>query len=292
MRFVLCYNGNMKQFILSAFSDEAGTDLETQIAALHRNHIDGMEVRGVDGVNIADFTPERAAELHNILSQNGIRVFSLGSPIGKIALTDDFTAHTEKFKRLMQTAHQLDAKKIRIFSFYVDDAEQRSAVRNTVIERLGILLELAHAEEITLCHENERGVYGESAADCRTLADALPDLKLVFDPANFVLAGQEIRPAWELLADRVDYLHIKDALPDGRTVPAGKGDGEIPYLLGEFTARGGVHLTLEPHLHVFSGLASLESSNSTLDVNAGYPSQSAAFDAASNALHNLIRSIS
>lgn len=281
----------MKQFILSAFSDEAGTDLQTQIDALRRNHIDGMEVRGVDGVNIADSTPERAAELHNILSQNGIRVFNIGSPIGKITLTDDFTAHTEKFKRLMQIAHQLDAEKIRIFSFYVN-GDQRSAVRNTVIERLGILLELARAEEITLCHENERGVYGESAADCRTLADALPALKLVFDPANFVLAGQEIRPAWDLLAGRVDYLHIKDALPDGRTVPAGKGDGEIPYLLGEFAARGGVHLTLEPHLHVFNGLASLEESNSTLDVNAGYPSQNAAFDAASNALHNIIRSIS
>lgn len=282
----------MSKFILSAFSDEAGEGLQTQIAALRRNHITGMEVRGIDGTNVADLTPERAADLHDALSANGIQVFSLGSPIGKIALTDDFAAHTEKFKRLMQTAHILGAQKIRVFSFYVDDATDRAAVRDAVFERMRTLLDLAAAEDIILCHENERGVYGESAQDCRDLADALPSLKLVFDPANFILAGQQVRPAWELLADRVDYLHIKDAVATGRTVPAGTGEGEIPYLLGEFSARGGLHLTVEPHLHVFSGLAALEKNDSTLDVDAGYPTQDAAFDAACNALHNIIRSIS
>ena len=51
------------------------------------------------------------------------------------------------------------------------------------------------------------------------------ELDGVFDPANFVQCGIDTIEAFELLQDRITYLHIKDALPDGSVVPAGKGHG-------------------------------------------------------------------
>ena len=90
--------------------------------------------------------------------------------------------------------------------------------------------------------------------------------------------------AWEMLSPYVEYMHIKDALADKRVVPAGKGIGNLPYLLQNY--KGSV-LTLEPHLSVFDGFAQLEAEEKT-EMEYCYPSQRAAFDAAVNALKELI----
>lgn len=51
------------KIILSAFADEAGESLTEQIAALGENNIPYIELRGVNGKNISDHTPEEAAAL-------------------------------------------------------------------------------------------------------------------------------------------------------------------------------------------------------------------------------------
>ena len=43
---------------LCAFADEAASDRAGQIQALRENRISLLEIRGVDGVNIADLTEE------------------------------------------------------------------------------------------------------------------------------------------------------------------------------------------------------------------------------------------
>ena len=50
----------------------------------------------------------------------GIKASSIGSPIGKIKITDDFAPHFEKYKRIVKTAKMLDCKYIRMFSFFKD----------------------------------------------------------------------------------------------------------------------------------------------------------------------------
>ena len=70
-----------------AFSDEASSLLDGQIAALKRNGLDGTEIRGVDGQNVADISKEKAAEVIKKLKDNGLEVWSVGSPIRRRALS-------------------------------------------------------------------------------------------------------------------------------------------------------------------------------------------------------------
>ena len=52
---------------LSAFADEAGVTLQEQIDGLLKNNIHMLEIRTVDGVNIADISEEDAkkyAKMH------------------------------------------------------------------------------------------------------------------------------------------------------------------------------------------------------------------------------------
>ncbi|MBE6792606.1 MAG: sugar phosphate isomerase/epimerase [Ruminococcaceae bacterium] len=273
-----------------AFADEAATDLDGQIAALVRNGLHGLEIRGVDGENIVNISVEKAKEIRRKLDAQGLSVWSIGSPIGKIGVNDDFAPHKEQFLHTLELADILGASHYRLFSFYIPSGVSPTDCRDEVIDRLGILCELGKQSGLVLCHENEKGIYGDNAARCADLLSALPALKAVFDPANFIQCGQDVREAWQLLRKRAAYLHIKDALPDGKVVPAGCGVGYLADILPDFAALGGDALTIEPHLTVFSGLKDLECDGETsakMDTFA-YPDNNAAFDAACAALKKLL----
>ena len=77
----------MKNFNLHAFADEAGQDLNEQIAALQDNGYEGMEIRNVEGQNVSALTLERAKEIEKRMKDAGLCVWSIGSPIGKISVS-------------------------------------------------------------------------------------------------------------------------------------------------------------------------------------------------------------
>lgn len=218
-----------------------------------------------------------------MLEDSGLSVWSLGSPYGKIGINDDFSAHLDKFRHGLELASILGAKHIRMFSFYVP-LNEKEVYKDKVMDRLGQFCDAAAGSDIILCHENEKGIYGDKAVYCAEIHKAFPQIKAVFDPANFIQCGQDTVEAWNLLSQYVEYMHIKDALTDGSVVPAGKGIGNIPFILQRYK---GEVLTIEPHLSVFDGFDRLEASEKS-KMNYQYASSRIAFDAAVNALKEFI----
>ena len=273
-----------------AFADEASPIIDEQIKAMKENGLDGLEIRNVDGVNIAEISDSKAREVRKKLDDASLRVWTIGSPIGKIDIEkDDFTLHTEKFKRTLELADILGAENIRLFSFFTP-SENRDGYKDKVIERLGAFCEIAKGSSITLCHENEKGIYGDIPERCLEIHKALPEMKAIFDPANYVQCGVNTLQAWKLLKGYVKYLHIKDAFADGSVVPAGKGIGNVKYILDDFKKLGGNSVTVEPHLMVFAGLKDLEKEGDASVIGEVYKYSSAeeAFAAAVSALRELL----
>lgn len=273
-----------------AFADEVSSQIDRQIVAMRQNSLDGLEIRNVDGVNVSLLSDAKAKEVRKKLDDAGFCVWSIGSPIGKIDIEkDNFAAHLEKFKRTMEIADILGAKNIRLFSFFTP-AETRDSFRDEVIERLGEFVRLAQGSGITLCHENEKGIYGDLPERCLEIHKALPSLRAVFDPANFVQCGADTLKGWLMLKPYVEYLHIKDALTDGRVVPAGKGEGNLREILEDYLDNGGNCVTVEPHLNVFDGLAELEKlkTSDTVGTTYRYPTSTMAFAVAVTALRDIL----
>ena len=247
---------------ISGFSDEMGTDIVTQFETLNKLGIGYFDPRGIDGKNIAELDDSEAEALKLKMDKYGIRVSSIGSPIGKIKLTDDFCSHFDLFKRVVKISKILDTKYIRIFSFYHDGGEWTEAERAQVISQLKKMIDYAKENDVVLLHENEKDIYGDIAPRCLDLMKELycDNFKAVFDPANFVQSGQDTREAFEMLKDYVEYMHIKDALAENsRVVPSGHGDGNVEYIHKHLFNNGyDGFLSLEPHLGNFEGLADLE----------------------------------
>ena len=272
-----------------AFADEASGSIDKQIAAMKRNGLQGLEIRNVDGVNVSDITLEKAQEVHQKLAAAGLKVWSIGSPLGKIGIEDAFEPHLEKLKHTLEVAKILECNNIRMFSFYLPNGKNPEDYREEVMRRLKAMVEAAKNSGIELCHENEKGIYGDNAARCLDIHKEIPELKGIFDPANFIQCEQETMEAWELLHPYIKYMHIKDALESGLVVPAGAGIGHVKEILDAFRAQGGDSVTIEPHLTVFEGLRELEGKERELKVaEFKYPDADTAFDVACDALKALL----
>ena len=187
----------------------------------------------------------------------------------------------------------LEAKYIRIFSFFFDKEDGYDEYKEEVIRRVKAMVDYADENGIMCCHENEKGIYGDTAERCLEVLEACGGkLRAVFDPANFVQCGVDTLKAYELLEDYIEYMHVKDALyADGQVVPAGEGDGNVEEIIRKLSFKWKrIILSLEPHLKVFEGFNALENDDETkkgMDKHT-YATYKESFKAAADAMHKLV----
>jgi sugar phosphate isomerase/epimerase len=265
---------------LSAFSDEAASDLDGQIAALQRNHIYYTELRSVAGKNVKDFTLAQAKEIKLQLADNGIDVWSIGSPLGKVDIGVDFSAYLDEVKHVCELANVFHTDKIRMFSFF--NAYDK---RGLVIEYLSKMVETAKTFGVLLCHENEKEIYGDTAERVQDLMQNVQGMRFVYDPANYIQVGEKAEKTLGLFHEKTEYFHIKDVIAKTEElVPAGYGDGDILGLIQRI--KDDKVLTLEPHLAIFEGYAAID--NTQMKNKFTFKNNGEAFDFAVNAVKGLL----
>ncbi len=252
----------MYEFILTGFADEINRDFDVQLNEINGMGIDYIEIRSVDGKSIVAYSLDEIKAIKEKLDAANVKISAVGSPIGKIKITDDFEPHFELFKHTVEIAKLLGTNYIRLFSFFVEEGTADSH-RDEVMRRMLALKDYVEGTDIILLHENEKDIYGDTAERCLDIYKTLnsDNVKLIFDPANFVQCQVETYPhAFNMLKDHVIYYHVKDAIKSsGEVVPSGYGDGHLPEIIKELKDRSYKgFLSLEPHLGMFDGFAALE----------------------------------
>ena len=237
---------------LSAFADEISRDPIEQVDVLASHGIRHIEFRAIHGTNVLDLSEAQHEEFRALLRARGFGLSAIGSPVGKIKITDPFGDHLDRFARALDLADFYETPRIRVFSFYMPPGEDPSIHRAETVRRMAEIARRAADRGVTLLLENEKGIYGDTAARVLDLLEAVdsPSLAHAFDPANYLEVGQPVAEAWELLKARVTHFHVKDYdLKTHKNVPAGEGDGQIPRLIADAVARGYEGFcVLEPHL--------------------------------------------
>jgi sugar phosphate isomerase/epimerase len=278
----------LENTIITGFADEIGRDIKTQVQLLKELGISYLEFRSANGKGVASYSLEEAAEIKHYLDENAIKVSAIGSPVGKIKITDDFEPHFDLYKRIVAVAKLMEAPYIRMFSFYPPENGDFTGYEDEVFHRLRRMVDYAKEHKVVLLHENEKDIYGEKAPACLKLMQEFygESFRCTFDFANFVQSGQETMEAYILLEPYIEYVHIKDALwKDGKVTPAGEGDGKVKEIL-MLLQEDGYHgfLSLEPHLAEFEGLKDLENNPARRNMTDG----EAAFTIAHQALIKIL----
>jgi sugar phosphate isomerase/epimerase len=246
-------------FTLAAFGDEIVVDFESQLQCLRNLDIGWLDLRAAWGVGVLHLDDETMARVHRLCHQYGIKVASIGSPVGKSPIADPLEVELANLERIFRIAERMGTRLIRVFSFYPPKGTAESgydALLNESTFRLQRMAELARRDGFRLVLENEKGLVGDTVARCHALMSVLggADFGFAWDTANFVQVGEArlVERGWPLLGAYVEHVHVKDAfLADGKVCVAGAGEGQMRELLAALRDRGyRGFLALEPHLTI------------------------------------------
>ena len=279
----------MAEFIFSAFADEAGAALEEQIEALVANGIHYIEPRNVWGKGILTLSDDDLYKIKKALDKAGIKVNSLGSPIGKYPINEPFENHLKDFFRAIEVCKILETKNMRIFSFFIPKDKDPGQYSDEVVRRMTQLYEIASENGITLNHENEKNIFGQNPPEVHYLTEKLPGIKFIFDGANYRMSGCDVDDGMAASLKNFGYFHVKDAIFESQTiVPVGEGEANYSKMIDEAdkAISGEIFMTVEPHLHIFDAFKDID--DTKLRGKYTFRSNREAFDFAVNALKELL----
>lgn len=234
-----------QNFRTAAITDEFSPDLETAVSSMASLGMEGAELRMLFGKNVADLTDEEVDRAIAIVKGRGLEIVSIASPLLKCVLPDapevderfqqDSFAAKHTFQdqprlaeRVFEIAGRTGAKIVRVFSFW--RTKDPDAVFGRVVESLRELAAQAAERGLTVGLENEHACNIGTGSETKRLLEALdhPNLRVVWDPANALVAGENPYPEGygKLAAQRIAHVHAKDCnVRDHKAewLPLGKG---------------------------------------------------------------------
>ena len=219
---------------IAAITDEFSHDLDTALNAMAAIGMTGAELRVVGGKNIMDLSEDELTRTKELLDSRGFEVIGIASPLLKCTLPDAPSIDTrfqqdvfaskctfEDQPRLAEHAFKLakffNAKIIRVFSYWRTVEPDRCF--DPTVRELERLAADAARENVIIGLENEHACNCSTALEAgrATRAVCHPNLQLVWDPANALVAGENPFPhGYDLLPkDCIAHVHAKDCQMDG-----------------------------------------------------------------------------
>lgn len=192
------------------------------------------ELRLIGSKNILDLNDEELKRTKEALDAAGLAVISIASPLLKCVLPNapeldkrfqhDAFASVHKFEDQPRlTEHAIEVAKffgapiVRVFSYWRTVEPQ--ACFDRVMEALDNLAGITAKEALTIGLENEHACNVGTASEAAHVLNALnrKNLRLVWDPANALVAGEEPFPQGysRLPQERIIHVHAKDCHMEG-----------------------------------------------------------------------------
>ncbi|MGW8257259.1 MAG: sugar phosphate isomerase/epimerase family protein [Thermoguttaceae bacterium] len=223
---------NSPRVILSGFADEAANNktIVEQFAAFAALGLEYFSIRFIDvGSGIKNVMKLSAAEIQKVRrmqEEYGLKVSSIGSPIGKIKLkdVDDGTKNAyvpfkkylnREVKKVCDLAHAFETKLIRGFSFYHPRGSDPRDHLSQAADQLAMIAEVCSQADVIFGLEIEANLIGSSGA---MLADIYkrvnhPALVLIYDAGNVITQGcttEDVYAQYLAMKPGLGWMHIKD----------------------------------------------------------------------------------
>jgi sugar phosphate isomerase/epimerase len=220
------------RIIISAFADEAANSKSVveQFAVLAALGLEYYSPRflNVSGEvkNIMKLDKAELKTVKSLQDSYGLKVTSIGSPIGKVKLFDqDDGTHNRfvpfaKYLRedvtiAIDRAKALEARMIRGFSFYHPRGTNPAPYVAQAAEQLAAIADKCGEAEVVFALEVEANLIGQNGRLMAELARQVdrPNLVCIFDGGN--MSSQNLDPVkcfeeFQAMRRYLGYLHIKD----------------------------------------------------------------------------------
>ncbi|HEX6718101.1 MAG TPA: sugar phosphate isomerase/epimerase family protein [Pyrinomonadaceae bacterium] len=211
-------------------------DLAKVIAAAREWGYGGIELRALGGsldlLSRAEFATEQLAATRTYLEGEGIEICCVDTSCAfhspdaseRAAQVQIALAHAE-------LAANLRAPLIRVFPDKIQPGAQRNETRDWIAECLREIAERMPQDVDVALETHGDFARAEAAAEIATLADHLK-VKLIWDVANSLAAGDVIELAAATVRPYLAHIHLRDAKPvDGSEhwLPVLAGTGRVSF---------------------------------------------------------------
>jgi sugar phosphate isomerase/epimerase len=236
-------------FRVAAITDEFVPDITQSVASMKEIGMTGAELRMVFGRNIIDLTDGELDRAKRICAEAGMEIMSIASPLLKCVLPgapevdsrfqQDMFAAKHNFEdqprltaRAFEIAHRLGARIVRVFSYWRSIEPEKCF--DGVVAALHTLAAKAAKEDLIVGLENEHACNIATASETARVLAAIdhPNLKVVWDPANCYVSGENPYPEGysKLPISRIVHVHAKDCHVEGHKPVWGPlGEGGIDW---------------------------------------------------------------
>jgi len=233
---------------LGAFNDDLHTDIAEASALAAELGLDGLAVRAVGGVNIAELDEDAVRAVSRAVRGHGLAVASIGSQFGRGLYLDDAEATRQgqaHLQRALRAAELCDTPLVRMFAGWLPGQESlpewsRRPRYPECLERLVAVMAPAVAaaerQGVTLMVELEGATYVGTVAEARQFFDAMDStaLALCWDVCNGWWSGERTADGYAALGGLpVVDIQTKD-------VPATADDPAFPTFGRAVVGEGGV----------------------------------------------------
>ena len=218
--------------LLTGFADESANSklaLEqfTAFAALGLRYYSIRFIDAGNGIkNVMALDDDEIQTVASMQSDYGLRVSSLGSPIGKVKLrdVDDGTENryvpfeqylAEDVQTACDRAEAFGTKLLRGFSFYHPKGTDPSEHLDQVADQLGQIADAVDARGLTFGLEVEANLVGQTGPLLADIAQRVnhPAMLTIFDGGNLVTQGftpDQVYEQYLAMKPSLGWLHIKD----------------------------------------------------------------------------------
>jgi L-ribulose-5-phosphate 3-epimerase len=255
---------------IAAITDEFSPNLAPALDVMEEIGMTTVELRVVNGKNILDLTDDELTQVAGMLGSRGFRTISIASPLMKclapgggevdsrfqhdlFASKHTYDDQPRLTDRAFAIAGRLKVPIIRVFSYWRTTTPERT--HEAILRALEALAIRAAKENVTIGIENEHACNIGTAEETATLLAQFdhPNLKIVWDPANAFVAGENSFPEGysRLPKHRIAHVHAKDCVVENHKPEWGPlgtraidWKGQIAALLAD-NYKG--YLSLETH---------------------------------------------
>ncbi|MCC9074674.1 sugar phosphate isomerase/epimerase [Litorilinea aerophila] len=269
-----------KPYRFGVITDEIDQDFARACQVARELGMSYVEIHTLWGKNVDELSDEEVEQVAQILEEHGLgthlicgllfRPFSLADvELATLEEHPRFQAHLVKLERFIQLAHRLQAPYIRTFGFTRDVGGANPSPRSPdgggvdeetlakIAKGLRIACQRVAQEGLTLALENARSLYANTGGNLRRVLDAVdhPNLKIIWDPANAFVAGEDPAQGFQAVRGHIVDVHCKDAVvvdeATGLTAWAriGAGGTNWPQQLALLAQEPVETYTIETHWH-------------------------------------------
>ena len=224
-------------YIFGVITDEIDQDFGRACQVAQEEGMAYVEIHTLWGKNVDELTPAELDEVERILDERGLRTqlvcgllfrpFSLADvELGRMAAHPRFQEHMAKLERFIAIAKRLRAPYIRTFGFTRDVGGTNPSPRSPdgggisdetlakIAEGLRPACERVAEAGLHLALENARSLYANKGGNMRRVLDAVdhPALKIIWDPANAFVAGEDPATGYQAVRGQIVDIHCKDAV--------------------------------------------------------------------------------